>query len=1521
MILTLMLKDSISSQSLPEKIQGQYWVKHVNAQNRIEHILSIEAAGDSWVLKSTRDAHICRSDGQAVRECPLQSLCFYRIKLTSTNDDALLYCEDSTDDRRQYSKLLLPQNGSFSIGRSDSNNIIYSNSFASSSHAVMEIKDGVIHIRDCASSNGTFVNGKKVTQTRLNPGDIVFIVGLKIIVGKGFIAVNNPDQTVRINGNGFMAFRQQGIVRRDPSSDISGSKVLFSRSPRFKRDIKTLEVNIDSPPNSPITEQMPLLLTIGPSATMGLASLTMATTSIINLCNGRSNLLSSLPMLVMAFAMLCGTLIWPTIIKNYEKRKKEKKESIRQEKYKAYLANIKDELNNESSYQREILNENYVPVDICLSRIKLLQRNLWERTVNHNDFLTLRLGRGALPLDCDIKSQKRRFSLDEDSLQEMQYLLYEQKQMLHDAPITLPLMEDAVTGIIGNRKETEAFAKSLLFQTIALHSYDEVKVIIICNEADRSWQFARWIPHIWDDGHNIRFMATNQSDIKELSPYLEREISARANSHEYDPTHSPHYVIFALDQTLAERADFVKLIYRNRKYCGFSVLAIYDELKSLPKECTRIVELSSRRSRIFDREDISGKFVEFVPEFFTGEDEEEYAIALSNVTLDNDSDQFQMPQAITFTETYDVGRIEHLNILSKWRENDPTVSLDAIIGVDEYGEKFSLNIHEKAHGPHGLIAGTTGSGKSEFIMTYILAMAINYHPSEVAFILIDYKGGGMAKAFERLPHTAGIITNLDGSEVNRSLVSIKSELRRRQALFTQTSKQIGMSNIDIYKYQRLYRDGSVSEPLPHLIIISDEFAELKAQQPDFMAELISTARIGRSLGVHLILATQKPTGVVDDQILSNTRFRICLKVQDRQDSMEMLRRPEAAELTTTGRFYLQIGNNELFKLGQSAWSGARYVPSDRVEQQPDNSISVISNTGKILKQIRMKNDNGSESVSQLDAITQYISSLIEQEGFVQRMLWRPSMPAVSTIDNIISRYGKGDDRHVSPIIGEYDVPELQKQDALTLPFDSIGNVAVYGASGSGKTTFATTLLYSLITQYSPEQVNIYAIDFAAQTLSVFGGAPHVGDVVLPDDEEKITNLFKLLHSEIKKRKTLFQEYGGDYNSYISTSGRSIPCIVVLIHNYTGLTESYDVEEEISFLTREGPKRGIYFVATAQSSSAIRHRTLQNFGQLLVLKMNDPLDYSAILGNVGSSLPAPHLGRGIFKLNNVYEFQTAHCTTENSIQHIRETCRRAASQWNGEPALSIPVLPEKVDADFLSAANSRSQPNYVPIGVEREKMNIISYPLFASPMTWILSDSGSNHLFAQGLAETAADNPNVQVMVIDPMNHFIDGSSKGYQYFSGSAECNDAASELFNEMLHRHKTLKTNPDESFRRILCIINSMSGLESVLTEQNKTNFFDCLSNISQKYNIFIALSDTGSYLSGVASRDWVRSHTTFRDAIWIGSGLANHFRLQVEKAPRNIREPAESNCGFVLINGTASSAKLLVPRDWEMEEDWNE
>lgn len=630
-----------------------------------------------------------------------------------------------------------------------------------------------------------------------------------------------------------------------------------------------------------------------------------------------------------------------------------------------------------------------------------------------------------------------------------------------------------------------------------------------------------------------------------------------------------------------------------------------------------IVSLDGNTGKLFDKNDISGNSISFVPDIYVTKDPLDMSVKLANTILDNTISNAKLPSVITFMQLFGVGKVEHLNVLTRWKENNPTKTLQTPVGIDIYGETFMLDLHEKFHGPHGLVAGMTGSGKSEFIITYILSLAVNYHPYEVAFILIDYKGGGMAKSFEHLPHTAGIITNLDGAAINRSLVSIQSELKRRQEIFAQTSKLVNVSNIDIYKYQKLYIEGKVSEPLQHLFIISDEFAELKTQQPDFMTQLVSAARIGRSLGVHLILATQKPSGVVDDQIWSNSRFRVCLKVQERADSMDMLKRPDAAELTDTGRFFLQVGYNELFELGQSAWAGAPYNPAEKVVKEQDDSVVVVDTNGHAIKQVKLDKGHADSENKQLDVITKYIRSIADSENIKVKPLWLDPIPGKIYVEDIKKKYGISSERYnLMPVIGEYDDPARQRQCELKLPISKEGNAIVYGVAGSGKTTFVNVLMYSLIKEHSPEEVNIYALDFASETLRAFAKAPHVGEIILSYEAEKVSNLFKMLLDEIKNRKKLFVDYGGDYENYIKESNSSLPSIVVIINNFSAFTENYEEKEEaVSYLTREGTKYGIYFVITALGTGAVKFRLAQNFKQQLVLQMNDDSEYSSIIGKM------------------------------------------------------------------------------------------------------------------------------------------------------------------------------------------------------------------------------------------------------------------------------------------------------------------
>lgn len=1534
MLLTLLDKNNSFDYVLPEKICGKYIINTINNNGKTIPLIAVEEENGKWFLKSNKNAYLKDSKNNFLLKNELEPFSVYKI-YRSDSTSALLFTQQPTEDTYRFIKYIVNKDV-IKIGRSKDSHICFSNKLVSSNHCYIKYdKNGEATVVDTNSSNGTYVNGHKVNEKKLEKGDVIYIMGLKIIYNGKILALNNPNSSVSLESNSFSILKKKTpeVIAEDELDDFeekNENRDIFYRAPRFKNDIETREFKIDSPPSSGNREELPLMYMLGPAITMGMASLFTGVLAVQNVLRNGGNIMNAMPTLVMSFSMLTGTVLWPVLSKKYEKKKRIENEEKRQKKYKQYLEEIRVEIKNECEKQSRILLTNNIPIEECIERIEERKINLWERTINHSDFAKIRLGIGKLPLNAEFKYQEKKFTVEEDNLVDELYKLVDEPKVLSSVPVTVSLIDEKVSGIIGERALVKELVKSIIFQLTALQGYDELKLIFIYDkEEEKDWNFVKWMPHVWNDDSTVRYIGSDPKDIKELSVNLEKIINYRKSLNDNEKEDlTTHYIVFSMSKDLAIKAEFIDSILKEKKEIGFSLVTVYDELKNLPKECSKVIEITNSISKIYDKDDISGKYTEFKMDNISVENYEDLAIKLANIKLDIGNSTYRLPEMITFLEMFKVGKIEHLNVLEKWRENDPTKTIETEVGVDTMGEPFKLDLHEKFHGPHGLVAGMTGSGKSEFIMTFILSLAVNYHPDEVAFILIDYKGGGMANAFTDLPHLAGTITNLDGAAVKRSLISIQSELKRRQAIFSKASKDLGISNIDIYKYQKLYRENKVSEPLQHLFMISDEFAELKTQQPEFMEQLISAARIGRSLGIHLILATQKPAGVVDDQIWSNSKFRVCLKVQEKADSMDMIKRPDAAEIAETGRFYLQVGFNELFEMGQSAWAGAPYYPSDRVESDKDESISVIDNIGRIVKSAKIdrRSSVSSNPPKQIDEVVKYIAQISEEENIKVRQLWLEPISPLIYIDELKKKYNVSNNRYkLNPVIGEYDDPATQSQHVMTLPISQEGNTIVYGSAGNGKTTFVTSLMYSLMESHTPEEVNMYVLDFASETLRAFEKSPHVGDVLLSYESEKINNLFKMLYSEIERRKKLFADFGGDYSSYIKNSGVGIESLVIIIHNFASFIESYeDKEDDIAYLTREGTKYGIYFVVTALTTNSVRYRLVQNFKNIYALQLNDEGEYSTVLGNTGGVVPSKFKGRGIFKAGEAYEFQTAHIfkETDNTFDLVRTYCNKYLKIWNKPSASKIPVLPEKVDLNcFEDEIKYKEIVKEIPVGVEKSSLKTRYYDFDSSFISVVSANNLSDNTFVQGLAEVMSEVTE-EVIVIDAKNSFVECDNKKYRYINNSSEFENIAVELFNTLVERHNTIKIARENEYeipvyKKKKCIINSFNSFMSYLSDDaiEKVKIF--MLNGQSTYNINFILSEDVSDIGSIAYEPWFTKHTSLSNGIWIGNGITDQYQLKLSKTTSEMYSEIGNNFGYIINEGKATLIKTLTSVNEVQEE----
>ena len=1515
MQLSVLKMNQVFVQQLPEKVQGQFWVMHHDEDGYEDRLISIEAVDGQWVIKSTKKVYLIDQNGDKIARCVLENSKVYSLKLTKTDEIIHIYSEPISADRQVYKKLILPKSGSVLIGRGEGSDIQYRNKYVSSKHAEITILNDQITVTALSKSNATYLNGKTVFQSVIKPGDVLQIIGLKIIFGKEFIAINNPDSLVSFNESKFIQYKKQDLMANEDEFDEDELEELqayklFYKSPKFKKGIQEKEIRIDLPPPANNREETPLLLSMGPSFTMGVAAIATAVLTVQYALNNNSNMRFVYSAIIMAVSMLVGSILFPILMRRFERKKKQKYNLERKQKYGQYIESIQQEITEEIIVQSSLLHQNYLSVDECATNVLNESSDIWHVTKDSTDFLRVRLGKGEVPLRANIKFPEKRFSLEDDDLQEQLFKFKDQPKVVTNVPITMSLKDDKVVGIVGDEKQAKALTKSIVLQLASLHGYDELQMVFVYDKKEqREWDFVKWLPHVWSSDEKVRFVATDSVELKKLTVSLEQEFNRRlSSSAETIEEQLPHVVYVLLDPKLTKKSEVFMKIAKEKRNHGFSIIFVDQKLANTPKDCTKVLQIVDSTIRVFDKNNLTSEQQLVRLETYSHQNEEEISKKLANLRLSTMESTFTLPERLTFLEMFEVGKIEHLNPSARWKNNDPTATLETRIGIDEKGEWLYLDLHEKYHGPHGLIAGMTGSGKSEFIMTYILSLAVNYHPDDVAFILIDYKGGGMANTFLNLPHVAGTITNLDGAAVNRSLISIESELKRRQAIFSEIGKKLEMSNIDIYKYQKLYRDGKVNEPLPHLFIISDEFAELKSQQPEFMDQLISAARIGRSLGVHLILATQKPSGVVNDQIWSNSKFRISLKVQDYADSKEMLNRPEAAELTVTGRFYLQVGNNEIFKLGQSSWSGADYYPEEIFSTVEENQVTVIDTIGQVLAAVRESKRTGSKQGNQIEQITKYLSTIAQEENISVRKIWLEPLDSIIRLDELNEIYLQQVTSLINPLIGEIDDPVQQRRLPLNLNVLSDGNTIVYGTVGSGKTTFITTYMASIMESYSPKDVHMYVLDFASETLRGFKDAPHVGDVVISHEVEKVHKLFDELSKELEARKKRFATTGGDYASYIASGGK-IPAIIVFIHNYSAFNELYyEQEQELRYLSREGLKYGITFILTALTPGAVKYNLAQNFNQTFVLQQNNASDYSSILGSVDGIYPAKFKGRGIVKLDRTYEFQIAHVLNDTTYTEMTAFSEKMKTKWPAQKAKPIPVLPEVVNIDYM---RKYAVEGSTPIGVEKHMLEIVTLRQYDENKSNVhivtgqtLDDVGA----ISGIVEGVVFANKGALHVVDPESIIV--KSDNYSYYENDFDT--VAMNLYQLILNRNNSYKAAARDglelpTFETETYVFIAFNTFIERLTPEVAIKLKQALAHLEKHYHIHLIIFDTQVGLKNYSIDTWYKSKVKEMDGIWLGGGI-DGIRLPKIPSTRGLDKELPEGFGYVVVSSKAKLVKLL-------------
>ncbi len=1034
----------------------------------------------------------------------------------------------------------------------------------------------------------------------------------------------------------------------------------INRPPRIQPELPGGEVKTPTPPQA--TGQARSWLGLLMPIFMSLAY------TLMFLSRGAAALGYMLPMmLVMLAASGIGYINW---------REGRQAEAQKQENYRATLNHLRDRLVKAHDTQRHFYEYTRPPAATILPFVAdgaVRDVRLWERRPADADFATLRMGWGSLPSTVQVEPPHA----DTDApLMPLAARVAEEFATVSDIAISLNLRRTHAVGIASPHHQWSAeFVNAMLVHFAGLHAPDEAQLFIVgAPHVATHWQWARWLPHSNSNtsqseqgsGDHLCF---EEVAIKQLWDFLQVELERRqARASERSTNDAPPALPFLLviidsytaggksplEEVEAEAA--VSLLLRHGARLGAAVIFLTEDTQHIPGECQAVVEagVDAQQQISFRYKEIgvNSPLHDGIADRLDQGRAEHFARMLAPFVL-RTTHGADLPKSITLLEALDLPpnqpKAVDAFVQECWRRSlGPGAAQveqwpHTLLGMGPNQKALELILTSREAGVHGLIAGTTGSGKSELLQSMILSLAMQHDPRLVHFVLIDFKGGTAFEVLRPLPHTVSITTNLQGQLGVRTFVALKTELARRQEILK--DYQPG----DIATYYKTRRPGT--PPLPHLFVIIDEFAEMIKEMPDFRTDLNSIAALGRALGVHLILATQNPEGVVSDQIRANMKFHICLRVEAASHSRDLIGRTDAAFLPPNipGRAYFQIGSGKI-DLFQVAHSGAPYH-----EMQPLQARPVV----------RFPNREAARQLAGTDEPDTMAKALIQQMRLAaqeteipeQEKPWPDPLPEKLYLSELVSAVhawenGTGkwkplqwDKEAVRPFIGLLDNPASMRDKQPDFVVDlTRGHVVIFGAGGWGKTYFLRTLITNLAATHSPADVHFYLLDFGNLGLEVFQEMPHVGDIIHAAEDERIRRLLRKLDGELgMRRRTLNQERADNLCTYNqrAAADRRLPAICLILDNLAEFRENFpDEMETLTALARESRAAGIHMVFTADRPGTMPSKMFSQFTERLALRLADTSQYPDVLGRFVPE-PAEIPGRGFVRRGRTpLEFQIA-----------------------------------------------------------------------------------------------------------------------------------------------------------------------------------------------------------------------------------------------------------------------------------------
>jgi S-DNA-T family DNA segregation ATPase FtsK/SpoIIIE len=1065
------------------------------------------------------------------------------------------------------------------------------------------------------------------------------------------------DGSVRIPSGGRLRVGESTLTFRARATTLSGGvdkagQVLFNRTPHFFPVLEPHTIaRIEQPPQPPQKSPTNWFAVLAPLV-MGLV-LYLMTRQVITLA-----------FVAMMPLMSLGTTM-------FSKKEARNRFANQRNRWLEELERIRGLASEELDRERISRFDLAPSGDQVRQWIENGSAELWRRSVGDESFLHLRVGVGSVPSSGVIEFEQR-FNVDSETsdLVEAAEALVEQSKAFDQAPIVCDMKQSPVLGVWGPSSFTSSVASAWLLQMTALHSPQDLIVCAACGEDEALLRLAKWSPHANSTASPLEgaHWAANPVQARALCEALLNICEQRGADRYSNTAPLPHILLLVTDEAGVELSTLSRLLDRVQGR-GVSVMFVAKDHGTLPRQCSAV--LGGTLNGAVRYESPAG-VIDVIPDALEISVSEQATLRLAPYRdAAAGSAAASIPRQVPLSGVLKRLLTEPENVKSVWSTAN-AATLRAPIGMDADGE-WLLDVVE--NGPHGLIAGTSGAGKSELLQSMVVSLAAHYPPHMLNFLFVDYKGGAAFGPCLELPHTVGMVTDLDEALALRALTSLRAELKRRENVLAGRAR-------DIVELAKLYPDDCPSR----LMIVVDEFATLVKEVPEFVAGMVDVAQRGRSLGIHLVLATQRPAGSVSDNILANTNLRICLRVLDASDSSGVIGTSDAAGIPAPlrGRAYVRTGPRDLACV-QTAWANAP-LGGETLE-----SVRISPLGSGVVAGPKIDSDGPAELTVAVSTIKQAAYGMPEpMRPWLEPLGGFISLADVLEMDasNTASRKGN------EVVFGVLDDPENQAQHPVSVDWEADGGLLVLGSGGSGRTTALRTIAGSLASMCSPSQVALYGIDFNNRALEQLLPLPHTVEIAHADNAERVTAVIVALEQHVNRNRALLVEHQVSAFSELLEKGVRAQRSVLLLDDYGtfhAALEKFDVGDWVTRLHQivsRGRQAGVHVVLTADRRASVPSALFSSIGKRVVLRMADQDELVALGVRQGGDVPD---GRGWLSRGSMCQIAVVGDAAAAGSQ--AESLRALAGR-SEEPRLErLGVLPNAVQLESIQ------RPGEVMLGVE------------------------------------------------------------------------------------------------------------------------------------------------------------------------------------------------------------------------------